>query len=70
MCNADTAVLGQVWYNTEDPQAFPDFNTNHKCKNFEAIRQWGQEHQEPLAEALPPDYLMVPAAHDVLQDVP
>lgn len=42
MCNADTGVLGQVWYNKNEPQAFPDFKTEHKCKNFEAIRRWGE----------------------------
>lgn len=45
MCNADTGVLGQVWYDKNHPQAFPDFQTTHKCKNFEAIRAWGEMRQ-------------------------
>lgn len=49
MCNADTGVLGQVWYNKDEPQAFPDFKTKHKCKNFEAIRRWGEIHQVCLS---------------------
>lgn len=40
MCNVDTGVLGQVWYNQTHPKAFPDFNTQHKCKNFDDIRDW------------------------------
>jgi hypothetical protein len=48
MCNADTGVLGQVWHNKTGPQAFPDFKTEHKCKNFDAIREWGEKHQVTL----------------------
>ena len=48
MCNADTGVLGQVWFNKDEPQAFPDFKTKHKCKNFDAIREWGEIHQVSL----------------------
>jgi hypothetical protein len=45
MCNVDTGVLGQVWYDKENPSAFPDFNTRHKCKNYDAIREWAELHQ-------------------------
>lgn len=49
MCNADTGVLGQVWYNKGSPKAFPDFNTKHTCKNYDDIRAWGESHQVRLA---------------------
>ena len=45
MCNIDTGVLGQVWTNPKAPEAFPDFNTQHKCKNYDAIKQWAIDHQ-------------------------
>lgn len=45
MCNVDTGVLGQVWYDQEDPTAFPDFNTKHTCKNYEDIRIWAEKNQ-------------------------
>lgn len=45
MCNVDTAVLGQVWANKDDPIAFPDFNTRHMCKNYEAVREWAEKLQ-------------------------
>lgn len=45
MCNADTGVLGQVWFDQDSPTAFPDFNTKHKCKNFDDISKWAVEHQ-------------------------
>lgn len=45
MCNTDTGVLGQVWYNKGAPVAFPDFKTEHKCKNYDAVREWAEKHQ-------------------------
>ena len=45
MCNVDTGVLGQVWYDKESSRPFPDFNTQHTCKNYDAVRAWAQEHQ-------------------------
>lgn len=44
MCNFDTGVLGQVWANNP-PAPFPDFHTKHKCKNYEAIRDWSEKLQ-------------------------
>ncbi|KAK2882516.1 hypothetical protein FQN49_000282 [Arthroderma sp. PD_2] len=43
MCTADTSVFGQWWI--KDIGAFVDFNTKHQCKDYETIRQWGEEHQ-------------------------
>ena len=69
MCNVDIGVLGQVWWNKISPIAFPDFNTEHKCRNYAAVRQWAEEHQAP--EELPPDYLMPPKSEeDVLESMP
>jgi hypothetical protein len=62
MCNVDIAVLGRVWWNKDSPIAFPDFNTDHKCRNYDAVRQWAEEHQVPEYE--PPDYLMPPRSKD------
>lgn len=45
MCSADTGVLGQVWFDHDSPTAFPDFNTKHKCKNFDDISRWAVEQQ-------------------------
>jgi Mycotoxin biosynthesis protein UstYa len=45
MCNADTGVLGQVWYDPASPKAFPDFHTRHKCKNYDEIRKWAEALQ-------------------------
>ncbi|KAK8855421.1 tat pathway signal sequence [Apiospora arundinis] len=67
MCNADTGVLGQVWYNhPEGPQAFPDFQSQHQCKNFEDIKEWAVALQAPPVEELPHDYMKPPRAGDVM----
>lgn len=64
MCTVDVGVLGQVWYQPPEAplQAFVDFNTIHKCRNFDAIRQWAEDHQLP--EVTPADYLEPPQAGD------
>lgn len=63
MCNVDTGVLGQVWYDPEKPATFPDFHTTHVCKNYDAVRQWAEKLQAPPVDELPADYLQ-PAAPD------
>ncbi|KAF2016383.1 hypothetical protein BU24DRAFT_492479 [Aaosphaeria arxii CBS 175.79] len=50
MCVTDVGVLGQVWWQAKDmakPLPFVDFNTRHKCRDFEAIRKWAEERQLP-----------------------
>jgi len=66
MCQPDTGVLGQVWWNKEMPTSFVDFNTDHKCKNFDAIRQWAKERQLP--ETVPTDFLQPPKMGDLIYD--
>ncbi|KAF9889812.1 hypothetical protein FE257_006902 [Aspergillus nanangensis] len=55
MCTVDVGVLGQVWVWPDNPVPFVDFNTQHKCRNFDEIRQWAQDHQLPED---PPDDFM------------
>ncbi|ORY17949.1 hypothetical protein BCR34DRAFT_473967 [Clohesyomyces aquaticus] len=50
MCVVDVGVLGQVWYQVEGedhPTPFTDFNTKHKCRDYEAVQKWAEEHQLP-----------------------
>ncbi|KKY30446.1 putative tat pathway signal sequence [Diaporthe ampelina] len=70
MCNPDTGVLGQVWFDQDSPTAFPDFNTKHKCKNFDDISRWAIENQEPLPGALPDDYMKEPRPEYVGENTP
>jgi hypothetical protein len=66
MCTVDTGVLGQVWWNPTRPQAYVDFNTRHKCKNFDTIRQWAEDHQLP--ERVPVDFLQPPEEGDTIYE--
>jgi len=68
MCQVDTGVLGQIWWNKSKPQAFPDFNTVHQCKNFESVRKWAEVHQAPLK--VEHDYLILPEMENVLVTIP
>ncbi|GAD96058.1 hypothetical protein PTT_11356 [Paecilomyces variotii No. 5] len=43
MCKADLSVFGQVW--VRDYGIYPDFDTKHRCKNFEAISDWVKHRQ-------------------------
>lgn len=74
MCQVDIGVLGQVWWDPNAakgglppaPQAFTDFNTQHKCRNFEAVREWAEKHQLP--EDVPADCLEPPRPEDRILD--
>ncbi|KAG9233624.1 hypothetical protein BJ875DRAFT_463674 [Amylocarpus encephaloides] len=66
MCTVDFGVLGRVWWNKKDPTAFPDFNTKHKCLNFEDVKNWAFEHQTP--ERVPDDYLVPPRDLDIVSE--
>ena len=44
MCQPDTGVFGQYWVE-ETGEPFVDFRTNHKCKNFEDLRDWVMKNQ-------------------------
>ncbi|EDU46407.1 conserved hypothetical protein [Pyrenophora tritici-repentis Pt-1C-BFP] len=50
MCNPDIGVFGQVWWQAggeSEPTPFVDFNSKHRCRDFEAIREWAEAHQLP-----------------------
>ncbi|KAL9619245.1 MAG: hypothetical protein Q9160_006097 [Pyrenula sp. 1 TL-2023] len=69
MCTLDVGVLGQVWWNPPAPMAYPDFDTRHKCRNFEAVRDWAERNQAPADT--PMDYLVPPKEGDrVFEEIP
>jgi len=47
MCTADIGFVPYLWAGSppHGPHVFPDFNRNHKCKNFEDIRAWAEKRQ-------------------------
>lgn len=69
MCTVDVGVLGQVWVHPDSPEPFVDFNTKHRCRNFDAIRDWAEHNQLP--ESVPSDFLEPPKQGDrVYEEVP
>jgi hypothetical protein len=50
MCTPDIGILGQVWWQPKggpSPMPFVDFNTQHRCRDYQAVREWAKEHQIP-----------------------
>ncbi|MCJ1451359.1 hypothetical protein MMC28_001695 [Mycoblastus sanguinarius] len=44
MCDADVGVITYNWVkNHSNP--YPNFNTLHKCRNFDDVLAWGKSHQ-------------------------
>ncbi|KAJ5301974.1 hypothetical protein PENANT_c057G02157 [Penicillium antarcticum] len=62
MCTVDSGVLGQIWIYPENPEPYVGFNTQHRCKNFDAVRHWAEANQLP--EDPPSDFLEPPAEGD------
>lgn len=69
MCTADFNVFGQVWVEGMDA-AFPDFMTQHKCKDFESIRQWAHDNQIAEDEMASPTLLLRRPGDIVLSEIP
>ncbi|OJJ86271.1 oxidase ustYa family protein [Aspergillus glaucus CBS 516.65] len=69
MCTTDIGVFGQFWIYPHHPEPFVDFNTQHKCRNFEQLRQWTEKNQLP--EKVPSDFLEPPKVGDrIYPEVP
>lgn len=64
MCTVDVGVLGQVWLYPERPESYVDFNTRHRCRNFDAVRQWAEANQLP--KDVPEDFLEPPKEGDTI----
>ncbi|KAM3067999.1 hypothetical protein ACMFMF_009366 [Clarireedia jacksonii] len=48
MCMVDTGLVGQIPPHSKESHPSFDFNTKHKCKNFNAVKSWARDRQ--LAE--------------------
>ncbi|OKL64633.1 hypothetical protein UA08_00947 [Talaromyces atroroseus] len=44
MCTGDTSVITHNWVQGYQ-FPYPNFNTQHKCRNFDKIVEWEKEHQ-------------------------
>ncbi|KAL4912982.1 tat pathway signal sequence [Aspergillus aurantiobrunneus] len=69
MCTVDVGLFGQVWVHPDRPSSFVDFNTEHRCRNFEDIRDWAERNQLP--EQTPRDFLRPPNSRSsVYSEIP
>ena len=53
MCHADVGVLTNHYIMQRD-MPWPDFNTFHVCRDFEAIDNWAVHNQVPEYHPTPP----------------
>ncbi|RKF60825.1 putative tat pathway signal sequence [Erysiphe neolycopersici] len=69
MCTPNVGLLGQIWWDRRAPKAFVDFNTQHKCQNYDAIRDWAEKRQLPIK--VPNDFLQPPKSkNDIYEELP
>lgn len=50
MCNADVTMITWYWVQGHTVP-YPNFNTRHRCRNFEKIRDWFVEHSIDIDES-------------------
>jgi hypothetical protein len=51
MCDADVGLIQMFWVKHHD-HPWPDFNTVHKCRNFDAVLEWVIENQVDLPDGV------------------
>jgi hypothetical protein len=49
MCTGNVDVYTHFWMDAQE-HAFPNFNMNHKCRDFDAILAWQKEHAVSVEE--------------------
>ncbi|KAG1748178.1 hypothetical protein EDB19DRAFT_1630475, partial [Suillus lakei] len=50
MCNADVTMITWDWVKGHTVP-YPNFNTRHRCRNFDKILDWGVEHAVHIDES-------------------
>ena len=46
MCDADVGVLNYYWVKRRKTP-WANFNTWHKCRNWDNVMQWAEDHSAP-----------------------
>ncbi|TGO13874.1 hypothetical protein BTUL_0062g00480 [Botrytis tulipae] len=64
MCTVDIGVMGKIWVRPEASEAYQDFNTKHKCRDFDAVRNWAEQRQMPAD--LPADFFQQPVGREAV----
>lgn len=52
MCYADPQIITFHWVDGWDGPV-PDFNTQHSCRDPEAMLKWAKDREAPISEPLP-----------------
>ena len=68
MCNADVGVITYSWVKNHY-QPHPNFNVQHKCRNWDAVLEWVKEHQLD-ASSLGRNYFTRPAEYVEFDEPP
>lgn len=64
MCTVDIGLMGKIWVHPEAPEAYQDFNTKHKCRDFDAVKNWAEQRQMPVD--VPADFFQQPDEGDTV----
>lgn len=65
MCMADVTAVPSTWVDyrpwmkvhDSQPVRLPNFQNTHKCRDFDAIRSWYRENQDPRPWATPDEWM-------------
>ena len=49
MCDVDVGLMPMYWVRHHD-HPWPDFSTNHKCRDFGPVLDWVDRHQVIVPE--------------------
>jgi hypothetical protein len=55
MCTGDMGLMTYNWVQ-DNPTPYPDFDTRHRCRNFDKLLEWGEK---TMLKDVPPDALDV-----------
>lgn len=44
MCTADIGLVTGVWVQSYG-EPYPDFSTQHQCRNLEKVQDWAKNHE-------------------------
>lgn len=66
MCLSDITILPQIWIDREGG-ALPDFERQHQCHDFEAVRRWAYQNQMPVSQR---EKVFLPADDAVMTVLP
>jgi len=45
-CDADVGIIAHTWVSRR-ATPWPNFNTLHKCRNYDGVVKWSKKHNAP-----------------------